>query len=121
MTLAMSILGVFISLVMLSAIFLRITCLLMRNIDIVVPSIFYEIDRVAAGIVFAAVLAPVLLMTGRYVQIDRLINDTSRGGPNHDRSCVNDFGLGKTPDVNAAVKAGLSDTDRHPDIGCAYC
>jgi len=115
---AMPMIAIFVSLALLSAMFLvmllgvlRIACLVVRNVDIVVPSIFYEIDRVAAGIVFAAVLAPVLRMTGRYVQIDWLINDTDRRMPNHDGSCVNEFGLGKTPDVNAAVKAGLGDTD----------
>jgi hypothetical protein len=117
MALAMPVLAVFMSLVMLSAMLLRITCLLMRYIDIVVPSVFYKIDGAAAGIVFAAVLAPVLLMTGRHVHVKGLINDTDRYGMNHDRSCVNEFGLGKTPYVNAAVKAGLGDTDRHPDIG----
>ena len=117
MALAMPIFAVFVSFVMLSAIFLRITCLLMRHIDIVVPVVFYKIDRTAAGIVFAAVLAPVLRMTGRYVHIYWLINDTDRCGMNYDRSCVNEFRPGKTPNVNAAVKAGLGDTDRHTDIG----
>jgi hypothetical protein len=117
MALAMPMIAVFLSLVMLSAIFLRITCLLMWHIDIVVPSVFYKIDRAATGIVFATMLAPVLLMTGRYTHIDWLINDTDRYGMDHDRSCVNEFRLGKAPDVNAAVKAGLGDTDRHTDIG----
>ena len=117
MALAMPVLAVFMSLVMLSAMLLRITCLLMRYIDIVVPSVFYKIDGAAAGIVFAAVLAPVLLMTGRHVHVKGLINDTDRYGMNHDRSCVNEFRMGKTPYVKATVKAGLGDTDRHPDIG----
>jgi len=114
----MPVIAVFVSLALHPAMFLamllgilRIVCLVMRNIDIVVPSFFYEIDRMAAGIVFAAVLAPVLRMTGRNVHIDWLINDTDRRGPNHDGSCVDELRLGKTPDVNAAVKAGLGDTD----------
>jgi hypothetical protein len=114
----MPVIAVFVSLALHPAMFLamllgilRIVCLVMRNIDIVVPSLFYEIDGVVAGIVFAAVRAPVLRMTGRYVQIDRLISDTDGRGPNHDGSRVNELGLGKTPDVNAAVKAGLGDTD----------
>ncbi len=122
MALAMPIIAVFMSLIMLSAIFLRITCLLMRHIDIVVPSVFYKIDRAATGIVFAAVLAPVLCMTGWYMHIDWLISDTDRYGMNHDGSCVDEFRLGITPDVNATVKAGLGDADRDTDIGgmCSY-
>ena len=111
MTLAMPMLAALLSLVMLAAIFLRITCLLMRHIDIIVPSVFNKIDRSAACIIFGAMLAPLFLMSGRHVHINRLINDTNRRCVNNDRSCVNEFGLGKTPDVNAAVKAGLRDTD----------
>jgi hypothetical protein len=121
MALAVTMFAVFMSLFMFSAIFLRITYLLMRHIHIIVPFFLYEIDRVAAGIVFAAVLALVFRMTGRYMHINWLINNTDRYGMNYDRSCVNEFRLGKTPNVNAAVKAGLGDTDRHTDIGCVYC
>ncbi len=103
----------------LIALLLGIMCmsLLMRNIDIIVPFVFYEIDRMATGIVLTAVLAPVLRMSRRHVQVNRLIDDACRSGMNDEGSCVNNFGMGKTPDVNAAVKARLGNADGHPNIG----
>jgi hypothetical protein len=37
---------------------------------------------------------------------------------NHDGSCVNDLGLRSVSDVNAAIKAGLADAERHTDTRC---
>lgn len=113
-----SMVAVFITLVMLAAVILAIASLVMRYIDIVVPPIAHEIDRLAAGIIFAAVLAPVFRMTRRHMHVDGLSYDVNRRGTNHDGSCVNAFRLRKISDVNASIKARLADTDRHTDIGC---
>ena len=121
----MTMFAIFVSLVVLPSMFLAmllgilcVASMLMRNIDVIVPFLFYEIDGALARIVLAAVLAPVLRMTGRHVHIDGLINNADRRGMNKDGSCVNDFWMGKTTNVNAAVKTGLGDADRDPDIGC---
>ena len=114
----MPMIAVLVSLVFLPVVILAIPRLMMRHIDIVVPPTLHEIDRSAASIIFSAMLAPVFLMTRRYVQVDWLINDTDRRVPNHDRSCVNEFGLRKVSDVNVAIKARLAYGDRHTDIGC---
>jgi len=114
----MPLIAVFVSLVFLPAVILAILRLMMRHIDIVVPPVTHEIDRLAASIIFAAVLAPFFLMTGRHVQVDRLINNTGRSMPNHDGLCVNELGLRIIIDVNAAIKTRLADADRHTDIGC---
>ena len=124
MALAVPMLAFFMPLVMLLTMLipmllgiLGIASLLMRDIYIIVPSFLYEIDWMAAGIVFVAVLAPVLRMSRRHVHVNGLIKDTDRCGMNDDRTCVNDFGMGKTPDVDTTVKARLGDTDRDPDVG----
>jgi hypothetical protein len=117
-TVTMPMIVVFVSLVMLSALILVITRLMMRNIDIIVPLIPHEIDRLAASIIFAAVLAPVFLMTRRHMEVDRLSNNVNRCGPNHNGLCVNELGLRKVSDINATIKTRLADTDRHTDIGC---
>lgn len=105
--------------VILSVLF-GITRLLLRHINIIVPSITYEIGRAATGIVFMAVLAPVFRMTGRYMQVDWLMNNAIRCRMNNDWSRVNDFWLREITDINAAIKAWLTNADRHPDtgIGC---
>jgi len=114
----MPLIAVFVSLVFLPAVILAMTRLILRYIDIIVPPITHEIDRLAASIIFAAVLAPFFLMARRHVQVHRLINNTGRSMPNHDGLCVYEFGLRKVSDVNAAIKTGLADADRHTDIGC---
>ncbi len=120
MALAVSMVAVFLVLVMLAALILAMpmTCLILRHINIVVPPVTHEIDRLAASIVFAAVFAPVFLVTGGHMKVDGLMNNTDRRGVNHDGLCVNEFGLRIVPDINTAVEARLADTDRHTDIGC---
>ena len=107
-----------VSLVMLPVMILGITCLMMRHIYIIIPLIMHEIDRLATCIILTTVLAPVLLMTRRYVHIDRLINYTGRRGLNHNGPSVDELGLRSVSDVNAAIKTGLADAYRHTDIGC---
>ena len=68
-----------VSLVVFSLVILLAARLVMRHIDIVVPFVAHEIDRSSASIIFLTVLAPVFLMTRRYVQIDRLDNGPWRG------------------------------------------
>ena len=114
----MPLIAVFVSLVVLPAVILAMTCLILRYIDIIIPPVPHEIDRLAASIIFAAVLAPFFLMTRRHVQVDRLINNTGRSVPDHDGLCVNEFGLRIVSDVNAAIKTGLAYADGHTDIGC---
>lgn len=96
---------------------LPMTRLILGHVNVIVPSIAHEIDGAATGIILGAVLAPVFLMTGRYVQVDRLIDNPGRNCMNHDGFCVDNFRLRIISDVNAAIKAGLADTDRHRDIG----
>lgn len=103
--------AVLMSLVMLSSILSAITSLVMRNVDIVVPSIAYKIGRAATGIVFMAVLAPVFRMTGRYVQVDWLMNNAIRCRMNNDWSRVNDFWLRKVTNINATIEAWLTNAD----------
>lgn len=99
------------------AVFLGLMSLIMGYIGFVVPFVAHEIDGAAARVVFGAVLAPVFLVTGRYVHVDRLINDTGRRGLDYDWMCINDLRLRNVPNVDATVKARLADTDRHADIG----
>jgi hypothetical protein len=100
------------------AVTLAVASLILRHICFIVPSVTHEIDGSAASIVFAAMLAPVLLVTGRNVHVDWLIDDTGGSGVYHDGSRINDFRLGIVSDVNAAIKTGLADADRDTDIGC---
>lgn len=104
-------------LIMVPIVTLAMPRLVLRHIDVIVPSFFYEIDGTAAGIVFRTVLAPLLFMPGWDVNVYRLINDTGRSVMNHDRPCIDDLRPRIGTDVDAAVKTGLAHADRHADIG----
>lgn len=54
------------------------------NIFTLVPAILHKIDRLTAGIVLPAMLAPIFTMTRRYTQINRIA---------HDNGSFNDSGL----------------------------
>lgn len=87
-----------------------------RHIFTVVPAILHEIDALAAGIVFATVIAPVLDMTRRHAQVKRwavrlAAFDDHGFGINYARLRI-------VADVDLAIKPRLSDTDRHAHIGC---
>jgi MFS superfamily sulfate permease-like transporter len=49
-----------------------------RCVYVVVPLVFHEEDRAAAGAILSAIPTPVLRVLGRHVQIQRL-NDYARG------------------------------------------
>src|SRR5947207_257932 len=58
--------------------------LLCRHVLLLVPVLLHEVDRLAAGVVLAAVLLPVLCMAGGHVQIDRLLlHDDRRRRDDH--------------------------------------
>jgi len=108
----------FMSLTILLFVSFAVSRLVLRHIDIVVPPITHEIDRLAASVIFAAVLFPFFFMSRRYVQVDWRGNTTNSSPPNHDGPCVNEFWLRIVSDVNATIKARLADADRHADICC---
>lgn len=86
------------------------------RIDVVVPTVLHEVDLLAASVVLTAVLGPFFHMAGRYAQINRP-SDMARRLLNDDRFSIDHGRLGKTANVNPAVKARLADIDRHADIG----
>jgi hypothetical protein len=96
---------------------LPVTRLILGHVHVIVPFVLDEIDGAATGIILGAVLAPVFLMTGRYVHVDGLIDNTGGNRMNHDGLRVDDLRLRIIVDVNAAIESGLADTDRNPDIG----
>lgn len=89
----------------------------LRNVDIAVPSVLYEIDGPAAGIVLMAMLAPIFRVTGRNVQVDGFFHDRAVRRPNYDGPPVDDLRRGEIADVDVAVKTGLPHTDGYAYVG----
>ena len=89
--------------------------LIARHVFAFVPAILNEIDALAAGAVFVAVMAPVLGMAGRDAQVDRWAMD--RDALDQNRLAVDDRRAGVAADVDLAIETGLADADRDTDIG----
>jgi len=79
------------------------------HINILVPVIFDEIDRPAAGTVCIAVSVPISHMVGRYAEIDRWIPGLH--APDNNRLFIDQTWCGGIADVDAAIKSRFSHTN----------
>lgn len=84
-----------------------------RNVLVVVPIIAYEVDRSATCVILPAMFVPVLLMSWRDVQVDRLSRNIFRRARDYDRLCKHDRRPRNVANINLAVEAWLADADRH--------
>src|SRR6266705_585770 len=76
-----------------------------RYVYVVVPVVTDKVDRPTAGVVGRTMLAPVLLMTRRNVQIDRRGHHDHRRRLNHHRMRVHQLRRWKIADSDLAVEA----------------
>jgi hypothetical protein len=74
-----------------------------RHIDLVVPAVLDEIDRLTTGAVLAAVVPPVLEMLGRDMEIDRPAFHPDRRWRDQDRFRVDKYRWRSVADFDAAV------------------
>src|SRR6266481_7134590 len=81
------------------------------GINFVVPSVPNKVDLPPASVILAAMLAPVLFMSGWYMQIKRFGGYWVWSTFNDHRLPIDDFRLGLIADVDATVETGLADTD----------
>jgi hypothetical protein len=99
---------VMIIIVLVTPVILAVTMsfLVTRSVIVVVPVVLYKEDSLTAGIVLAAVLAPVLCLTWRYTQIDR----RAIRGYLLDcyRMTINDLRLRIVAEVEATIVVGLT-------------
>src|SRR5450759_1483844 len=89
--------------------------LITRSILAVVPVVLHKEDPLAAGVVFAAVLAPMFGVARRYAQIDR------RAIHRHPLDChrltIDHLWLRIVANIEPAIEAGLADADRDSNVG----
>lgn len=92
-----------------------VTSLIARDVFTLVPAILHKVDAFAAGVVLAAMLAPVFGMSGRYMQINGIARHRHR--INHDRLAVYQLRTPEIANIDTSVIAGLSEIDIDVDIG----
>src|SRR6267142_4188558 len=88
-----------------------------RHVFVVVPVVAHKIDRPTAGVILGAVLAPVLLVSRRHVQVDWRGRNEFRRPSDHNRLWVYQLWLRDVANVDLPVKSGLADADRHAYVG----
>jgi hypothetical protein len=96
-------------------VWLAMAFLIMRNIFMLIPVVLHKIDALVAGVVLAAMPAPVLRVVWRYVQVDRRAVQRC---PIHDaRLRIDQLRPREIADVDMTVETGLTDAERYADIG----
>jgi hypothetical protein len=94
---------------------------IVRSVSIGVPVMLDEKDRLAAGVVLAAVMAPIALIAWAYMQIDRRRQHAAMNAYAHDGRAIDEAGRRRVADIHASVKAGFAQADggRHLCECCA--
>jgi hypothetical protein len=87
------------------------------NIDVVVPDVIHKIDRLAAGVVSVAMLAPVLGVAGRDPEIERRQDYAHGRRADEDRLRIDESRLRDVADIEPAIETRLSDADGDTDVG----
>jgi hypothetical protein len=89
-----------------------------RDVLVVVLIVLHKVDRPPAGVVLAAVFAPMLLMPRGNMEINRRRRHADGNRLNNDWLRKDQLRRpGKTGDFDVAVEARLSNTDRHSRVG----
>ena len=83
----------------------------MWGVFIVIPIFLHEVDRLATGIIFAAVFAPIFGVAGRDMQVERLVHYTLRYWLDYHRRWEDELWLREFSDIYAAIQARLTDAD----------
>jgi len=97
-----------------------VLALVSRHVFIVVPIIAHEVDPPAAGVVLRTMLAPVLLVPRRHVQINRRGRNEFRRLLNYHRLRIDQLRLRRVADIDLAEESGLADSNRHAYVAGNY-
>ena len=87
-------------------------------IHVGVPVLLDEVDRLATGVVLAAVLILFFFMPRWYAQVNGLTHYVDGRLLNNHGRRVNQLGLWHVAKVNAAVKARLANVHRNCNVSC---
>jgi len=102
--------------VVATAFFVPILLAVVRHVGIAIPVVPHEVDRLAAGVVLSAMLAPVPLMAWRHMQVQRLAHFAARRPLDDHRALVDQLRLGKAANVQASIETGFANVDRDAQV-----
>jgi hypothetical protein len=87
---------------------------IMGNVHFVIPIVPHEVDRLAARVVFMAVLTPLLFVAGRNVQVDRLLHHAYPHWLDNHRLGEHQLWLREVAYIDVPIKTRLTDRYRYP-------
>jgi hypothetical protein len=90
------------------------------HVGIGVPVMPDEVDRLAAGVVLAAMVAPIALIAWTHMQIDRRRQLAALNTDAHDGRAIEEAGRRRVADIHASVKSGIAQADGDPHL-CERC
>lgn len=100
--------------------FVTMVFTIVGNVSIGVPVMPDEVDRLAAGVVLAAMVAPIALIAWAYMQIDRWWQCAAMNAYAHDGRAIDEAGRRRIADIHAPVESGVAQVDGDPHL-CERC
>ena len=88
--------------------FVAMVFTIVGHVGMCVPVMPDEVDRLAAGVVLAAMMAPIALIPGAHMQIDRRRQFAALDANTHDGRAIDEAGRRRVADINASVKSGVA-------------
>ena len=105
---------------MIIPMFVTMVFAIVGNVSIGVPVMPDEVDRLTAGVVLTAVMAPIALIAWAHMQIDRRRQDAALHTYAHDGRAIDEAGRRRIADIHASVKSGIAQVDGDPHL-CERC
>jgi hypothetical protein len=93
------------------AVIVMMVIAIVGNVSAGVPVMPNEVDRLAAGIVLAAMVAPIALISRANVQINRWRQHAAMNAYAHDGRAIDEAGRGRVAEIHASVEAGIAQAD----------
>src|SRR4029077_1684240 len=85
---------------------------IVRNVRVGVPVVLHEVDRLSAGVVLAAMVAPIPLIARANVQIDRRRQHAAGNAYTHDGRAIDEARRRRVAEIHASVESGIAQADR---------
>ena len=105
---------------MIIPMFVTMVFAIVGHVRIGVPVMPDEVDRLAAGVVLAAMVAPIALIPWPHMQIDRRRQLAALNTYAHDRRAIDEAGRRRIADIHASIKARIAQADGDPHL-CKRC
>jgi len=90
---------------------------IVRNIGIRIPVMPDEVDRLPAGVVLAAMMAPIALVTRAHMQINRRRQYSAVNSYANDGGAIDESRCGRIAHIDPSIKSGVTQVDRRRHLG----